>query len=282
MVYSYQIQLDSDQNVPAPQVSKGLKAEPQSFPTYKAFPSAGAAVKYLIKKTDPDYIGFGEFHQEYDLQFTSTSERFAEEIIPVLKRNSFQDLVIEFAPDDPGADAELEILRETGKLSGQHTPILIEWMWLSNDAGGIGKLYEEAKGMKLYGSNLSLTEKEDEKKGKISTRNASIRVKTRTQKKVDGLLKNGKKVVSYGGFYHNDVNPDPEEKEISFGPYFKRNCSYLEIDLIVPEIFEAFPKMFKEKRLYRNLVPRTGVLLIQESKREFVLLFPYSTKSKSK
>jgi hypothetical protein len=282
MVYSYQIQLDTEQNAPAIQAPKVLKAEAQGFPTYKTFPTAGAAVKYLIKKINPDYISFGEFHQEYDMQLTSTSERFAEEIISVLKKNKFHDLVIEFAPDDPRADAELRTYKETGKLSGKHTPILIEWMWLSNDAKGIGKLYEKATEMNLYGSNLSLDEKEDEKKGKISKRNASIKVKTRTQKKVDGLLKKGKKVVSYGGFYHNDIKPDPGEKEISFGPYFKRKCSYLEIDLIVPEIFEAFPKIFKEKRLYRNLVPEKGVLLIQESKREFIMLFPYSVKPKSK
>ena len=260
--------------ISAPQTAESpeISAEKtQSYPTYKAFPSAGAALKYLLQVYQPQILGFGEFHNEYDLDFDSTSQRFAQEVIPVLKKSGFNDLVLEFIPDDPIADAELKYFKKEGKLSKEHTPNLIKWLG-EFDRKGIRKIYEMANNLNLYGGNLSLPEVKaaDER---ILKRDQAEIIAERVRNKSELLLKKGRKVATYTGLYHNDINPEKRDENISFGNSLSEKYNYLEIDLIVPEIFKAYSGEIREKSLYSSLTPKSGVLLIQESERKFIILF---------
>ena len=243
----------------------------QSYPAYKTFPSAGSALKYLLQAYHPQILGFGEFHNEYDLDFASTSQRFAEEVIPTLKKNEFKDLILEFIPDDPAADAELRYFNKEGKLSKEHTPNLIKWLG-EFDRKGIRRIYETAKNMNLYGGNLSLSEIKAAENHVLSRDQAEI-IGERVKQKSEFLLKKGVKVATYTGIYHNDIVPEEGEENISFGDYFSKKYNYIEIDLIAPEIFKAYSGEFREKSLYSSLTPKSGVLLIQESERKFIILF---------
>lgn len=254
---------------------KTIKAQAaQNYPVYRDFPSATEAVEYLIKEFDPQVLGFGEFHKESDSEYTSTSEHFAEEIIPVLAENGFLDLILEFIPNDPKVVAEIELYKKSGVLSPDKTPTLIKWLGVF-DAKGIEKIYEKALGLDLHGGHLSLKEFQLKELGKLK-KDPKVIIKNTILKEAKELLKKGKKVAVYGGLSHNDTQKKGKNAPISIGKELSKACKYIEIDLIIPEIFDECTGDFAEKKLYSSLIPEKGVLLIRTSENKFVMLFSRS------
>jgi hypothetical protein len=252
--------------------SAAAKLTPANYPKFKFFNTAGDAVAELVQVFDPQLIAFGEFHNEVGGNFRSPSLRFGEEILPVLKSAGFRDLVLEFAPDTEQAAVELSLLHRTGKVNAVNTPTLMHYA-AGTDQEGILSIYNNAGGIRIYGGNTN--PEEDETPG-IQPKKYGPIVGRRTKAAADALLGDNSKVITYNGTDHNDVHPSPENVNDSFGPYFNAKCSYLAVDLIVPEMIGGYPMDDRSSDLYRPLVPKNGVLLYRRSGRDFSLIFARS------
>jgi hypothetical protein len=87
-------------------------------------------------------------------------------------------------------------------------------------------------------------------------------------------------IAIYGGLLHNDVAPKPGQEAWSFGPRLREHAreSYVEIDLIVPELVKNEPP-WTELPWFSHYDPaRPGgeTLLYRSGPASFVLIFPRS------
>jgi len=271
--------------------NSSTQVSPHSPVKSQRFSSASEAVNHLIKSHDPQIIAFGEFHNEFSQGFVSTSEHFANDIMPILPGNNFRDLIHEFIPADPIAYAELDIYKRTGRIDAENTPFLHR-LTTGFDGRGALKLLEQstATGINLHGCNLSFAQEEamnntitdTDSNGVIRIYmrrmgNKKMIIRDQTVKRAGALLRQRRKVALYTGLSHNDLHPTPRTEKTSFGRAFAADYEYLEIDLIPGDLFQLYPREFYEKQLYLHLVPRKGVLLIQRGEKSFTILLPFSS-----
>jgi hypothetical protein len=269
-------------NVSAPpvRIPASEKLTPANYPKFKSFNTAGEAVAELVQVFDPQIIAFAEPHNEVVEEsnnemggdFKSPSQRFGEEILPVLKNNRFMDLVLEFAPASPQAALEFDRFHRTGTIDSQSTPTLMSYA-AGRDEKGILSIYQNARDMRLYGGNSN---PEVDETPEIRINGDGPIVRYRTASAAYSVLIKGGKVTTYNGNDHNDVRPLPKDVKDSFGPYFNRYYRYLAIDLIVPEMIGGYPMSDRSSNLYRPLVPQSGVMLYRRSERDFSIIFAKS------
>ncbi len=257
---------------PANRPIRSEAATALNYPRFKQFSGPGEAVKELVEVFDPQIISFGEFHNEVGGDFRSTSLRFGQDILPGLRTSGFTDLVLEFAPDNEAALIELVQLSHGKEVNAQNTPIVFRAAQ-GEDATGILSIYRNAPKLNLYGCNVDLQAEgiawTPEKRGQM--------IGQRARMIADSLLADGRQVITYTGIYHNDIAPYKGDEQVSFGRHFSRKYSYLEIDLIIPEMMGDFPMGELESRHYKPLVPDSGVMVYRESPRKFVFVFARST-----
>ncbi|HTQ04860.1 MAG TPA: hypothetical protein VMI54_13435 [Polyangiaceae bacterium] len=87
-------------------------------------------------------------------------------------------------------------------------------------------------------------------------------------------------ILIYGGLVHNDLAPAPGHEAWSFGPRVAEHAggSYVEIDLIVPELVKNEPP-WTELAWFSHYAPVPGdarTLLYRTGPHSFVLIFPAS------
>ena len=84
-------------------------------------------------------------------------------------------------------------------------------------------------------------------------------------------------VLVYGGALHNDLVPDPELANYSFGPAIDAltHGDYREVDLFVPELVDMYPAMRAEPwyAAWRPVRAKPGAALVRRHPRSAVLLF---------
>src|SRR5690606_30852570 len=82
-------------------------------------------------------------------------------------------------------------------------------------------------------------------------------------------------VLAYGGALHNDITPRPGRESWSYGPAMmkKTGGSYLEIDLIVPELISDSEswKTFVWYDAYNSLNHQEGALLMRWGDKSYTL-----------
>ncbi|HSU39612.1 MAG TPA: hypothetical protein VLJ38_08590 [Polyangiaceae bacterium] len=87
-------------------------------------------------------------------------------------------------------------------------------------------------------------------------------------------------IAIYGGLLHNDVTPKPGQEAWSFGPRIRDHArgSYVEVDLIVPELIRSEPP-WTELPWFSHYDPTSAsnqTLLYRTGPASFVLIFPRS------
>jgi hypothetical protein len=87
-------------------------------------------------------------------------------------------------------------------------------------------------------------------------------------------------IAIYGGLLHNDVTPKPGQEAWSFGPRIRDHArgSYVELDLIVPELIRSEPP-WTELPWFSHYDPTNAAsqtLLYRTGPASFVLIFPRS------
>jgi len=84
-------------------------------------------------------------------------------------------------------------------------------------------------------------------------------------------------VIVYGGALHNDLAPNPEVAQYSFGPAIAAltRGDYREVDLFVPELVDSYPALRAERwyPVWRKTRIAPGTTLIRRQSRSAVLLF---------
>jgi len=220
----------------------------------------------------------GEAHAQKAMgNVESTTRRFARELLPALAPR-VKGLVIELLAPDRRCQAHEE------QAVAERTKPVTEQQKDTNQSEFVA-LGFEAKKLGMRAEPLVPTC--EELRGVLATDNdvgalleliASITVREASDFLDHQPL--GAGIAIYGGLVHNDATPSPEHERWSFGPRLRERAagSYVEIDLIVPELIRNEPpwttlpwfthfdadKAGPETRLYR-----TGPA-------SFVLIFPRS------
>lgn len=203
-------------------------------------------IENILKTYSPKVIAFGEIHFDCEIKANkkatvkSTLEYFAEKVLPKLKKYGYKDLVLEFLLDDRRVEDELNYYRETGSLNKEKTPILLKMTEICK-LRGFKKLLSTARklGIKLHSGGPTIKELKDpeiQKEIHDTTKwgpKSSQLTTENLREKITELIQQGKKVVSYSGLWHNDI--DPFVPESSFGDEFRQQLGdgYIEVDLMV-------------------------------------------------
>ena len=256
-------------------------APPKVLPPH---PSILTAIKSIFSN-QPKMVAFGEIHKNDKLSYKSTAAHFAEDILPHLPDHGIKDLVVGFLPDDAVIDAELEIFMKRGTL-GLDTPNMFDWMDGPDLCGKLAILkVARAKGIRVYGGHLSLTEAPDPYK--VSSMYDSDPekfadlVRQHTAQKAQAVLDQGKAVATFGGMRHNNHDPLKEDAQASYGDEFAAQLGnkYVEVDLLVPELSEGVPEQIAVAG-WEKQIPAEGITSIQQGQR-FLIIFPKTSNVKT-
>lgn len=224
---------------------QAFKAQRPNGSSYKK--DIGEVVEYIIQKTAPQIISFGEFHTDCELstnsdsKYRSTMEVFAEKVLPQLKKYGFNDLVLEFLVNEPALLQDLENFYTKGiDITRETTPVLYGMCEIC-ELKGLKELLIKARllGIRIHPGGPSLRElhspeimQERADRGKDWLPITSKLTSDTLQKKTLELVRLGKKVAVYNGLWHNDIEADVPES--SFGDDFSLEFEnrYVEVDLV--------------------------------------------------
>jgi hypothetical protein len=250
-----------------------------AMPQIPVFTAISALTTIMSEK--PNAVSFGEIHKGSNpANFTPTNMRFAEEILPYLPSFGIMDIVVEFLPDDPAADAEIAVFFIRGAL-GADTPILNQWI-SGTEAAGKLRIMEVARenGMTIHGGNMNQAECPDpfqiHEMFEEDPNTVSNLVRNHTMRRMEQVLSEGRSVASYVGIRHNNYAPESWDAEASFGDelFVQTGIHYIEVDLIVPELIAG-----NERHIGladpQSYIPASGVSLVDQSPR-YVIFFPRS------
>jgi hypothetical protein len=240
-----------------------------------AFDSARVAFEQALVGS-PRVVAVGEAHaQKAAPGVESATSRFARELLPALTPR-VKGIVIELLAPDRHCEAHEE------QAVAERTKPVTEPQRATNQSEFVA-LGFAAKKLGIRAEPLIPTC--DELKGVLATENdvgalleliANITVRETEdfldhQKPDDGI-------AIYGGLLHNDVTPKPGQEAWSFGPRLSEHAheSYVEIDLIVPELVRS-ETPWTELPWFSHYNPALSehqTLLYRTGPASFVLIFP--------
>jgi hypothetical protein len=249
----------SPEPVQGPEISLKPQAKPE--PPKKApkprldvrlFASADKALEYVLHKSRPLVVGFGEFHQHTGTVDTlSALKRFTDTMLPVMAART-SDLVVEtWVSTGNCGQNEKRVTKDVSEVSKRPEATETETVKLIKKAEALGvqphvlelQCNDYAKvlvdGGVDYLAMLELVGKRLGEKAKkaLVYRDAQKAEKPKEDKKETGAPK---MVALYGGAVHNDAEPEETWKTVTFGKELKQFSSerYVEIDLYVPEFIQ--------------------------------------------
>jgi hypothetical protein len=265
----------------------------------------------ILAKTDrPQLIAFGEHHARQKIVSgnKTTVQHFAEEVMPMLAHKGYRDFVMEYFPFDLD-QSELEYYFKNA-LDEEHTPTLHALFTKTSPVAKreIGTILSQAqqlwsKGVpiRIHGCHLTIDEQINHAtKTNANEHEAVLRIAQYTTRKVKQIRKEGRKVVTYNGGAHNDINTlwhpysiydrlvkgglgrlDYAEIGISdlCNPYsiydrFVKDMlepsDYVEIDLALPDVIDRGGPW----AAYSRVIPETGYTLITKSPSSFAIVYP--------
>jgi hypothetical protein len=254
---------------------------PLSFYASQSKQSESPRALDKIFANDPEVVAFGEIHREdteEPLNFHSTAQYFAQYILPFLPAHGIRDIVVEFLPDDPIIDVELAAYMETGELSNK-TPHINNWIEGPDRCGFLAFLRSARdNGITIHGGHLSLAEAPDAfDVASIVARDpegTARLVGQHTLRQIRSVLKEGRRVASFGGMRHNNYNPLPEDLQASYGDelYVQLGRRYVEVDLLVPELAPYSAGQIGLDN-WERYVPEEGLNYFDQKQR-YLIIFP--------
>jgi hypothetical protein len=247
-----------------------------------AFDSPRAAFEQALAGT-PRVVAIGEAHaQKGGPAVESATRRFARELLPALAPRVKGVVVELLAPDRRCEQHEEQAVAERTKpvTAPQRETNQHEFVALGFEAK---KLEMRAEPLVPTCEELRAILASDNDVGALLELIADITVREAVafldhRPPEAGLL-------IYGGLVHNDVRPNAGREAWSFGPRLVEHAkqSYVEIDLIVPELVRNEPPWtgLSWFSSYEASRPERQTLLYRTGPASFVLIFPRSETTES-
>ena len=197
-----------------------------------------------VLQAEPLIVAVGETHaQKGTEQIPSTTQRFTEQLLPVLKERA-SDLVLELwvADGSCGASEQRVARKQTPVTETQAEGNRNEFLALGNKSQSLGiRPHVLRPSCEEYTSIVAA--------GEDAVAEMLAMIARLTAAMVKAILKRNEEqgtsevVVAYGGIMHNDLRPRPGREQWSFGPALHAHAagSYAEVDLIVPEYIKDGP-----------------------------------------
>ena len=248
------------------------------------FDSAEDAFRYVVAQTNPVVLAIGEAHAQKGTEaITSSTKRFTENLLPIVAPKA-TDVVVELWAPDPSCQKAVAETAAAQKpvVQAQAETNQNEYLTLGTKAKALGMTP-----WLLKPTCNDFYEIADAGDDRIATMLGTV--KKLTQQRIVQLLRKNagdggdpKLVLAYGGAMHNDLAPDPDTKEFSFGPDLATftHERYTELDLIVPEYVKDTPIWVKlpwYAAFKADKIPAKKATLYQTGKRSFTIVFPPST-----
>ena len=252
---------------PAPAV------EEAPLPAHQDFPDAASALRHLLEK-NPQVLGVGEVHASTDRPgLPSTISRFTDELLPLLAPRT-TDLVIETwrlesACGAPAEQVVTQVETETKRPEATKDEIVV--------------LAEKAKALGVRPHDLPVSCAEYptllDEQGEVAYDRLLRLLTVKLGAFADaGLTTADARMVLYGGAMHNDLSPDPELADYSYGPAARERGAerYMELDLYQPELLVGRDTLIEPAwapLLERGVGPDKAVLY-ERGPNSYVLFLP--------
>lgn len=258
---------------PAPAVDVPPVPVEAPLPPHQDFPSAEAALEHLLQK-NPRVLGVGEVHSSTDRPgIPSTISRFTTELLPVLAPRT-TDLVIETwrlesACGAPAEQVVTQVETETKRPEETKDEIVV----LAERASALGvRPHDLPVSCAEYPTLL-------DEQGEVAYDRLLKLLTVKLGAFANaGLTTADASLVLYGGAMHNDLSPDPELVDYSYGVEARRlgGDGYMELDLYQPELLvgrEALLEPAWAPLLERAVGPDRAVLF-ERGPGSYVLFLP--------
>jgi hypothetical protein len=225
-------------------------------------------------------IAFGEAHAPADYTGRSTVVRFQEDLLPTIARGSSYLLVELLQPPANGCDQQKEAAKKESQAvtEGQSQNNQNDYLALGTKAHELG-----VKPDILRATCEDLKKIAAPEGGVVAMMESIARLSEKALTDDLASTKPGRPLVlAYGGALHNDVVPRQGREMWSYGPHLLKvsDGSYLEIDLIIPELIKDTDswKSFQWYAAYRSIDHRVGALLMKWGRHSYSLFFAPSVK----
>ena len=250
---------------PAPVVQKAEALSPVK-PTVTNFATLGAAAESVMRMRPP-ILAFGEVHKVKHSGLISSMQHFARQIMPLLPKYGFHDLVMEIIPYGQAAAQEIKDYNQTGKFG----PIITELLNEHPDRCGIIEIINQARdlGITLHGAHTR-TLAEYYRAQRSGTLHQLI--KRQLVKVIKSLRLHGKPVVVYAGSAHNRIAGDMS-RSIAGAFTLKPH----EFDIGLAEDIEIISDEHDSIKNWAGLIPTHGANLIIFPNSRMVALLPPSS-----
>jgi hypothetical protein len=261
----------------APPPSSAVSAASVSEVSTMRFETPEKAFGWVLAQ-DPIVLAIGEAHAQKGTEaIASSTKRFTETFLPLLKGKA-SDVVVELWAPDPKCRKEVAVVASAQKpvVTAQADTNQNEYVTLGT------KAKEQGMTPWLLRPTCDDFTMLADAGGDVGAMLGLVRRLTETKLTQLHEKTPDKIVVAYGGAMHNDIKPDPDLAEYSFGPAMAKALGkrYVELDLIVPEYVkdtDTWKKMpwyaaFKaDTETSKATIYRTG-------ERSFTLVFPKTAK----
>lgn len=226
----------------------------------------------------PHLLAFGEYHQlKGKTQVKSALKRFADELWPTVQPGA-SDLILEtFVTEGSCGKEEKKVVKDVAKTTKRPETTENELVTLIKQA--------KAQGVQPHILQVSCQDYQSVLDDKAQVDYVKMlkligdllekritEVRTRRQKAgVD------KTVMVYGGALHNDLYPQAELADFTFGQSLttKFPGEYLEVDLYVPEFVEGDKTVRSQPwfPLYKKAQKPDQIVVVRRGPGSFILLF---------
>ncbi len=258
---------------------------------YHNFSSLHEAVIFILKKSDPLVVGFGEYHQVdngEDIKITSTISRFSRMISTVSGRAT--DLIVEtWVFDGSCLEEQNEIASEVEEIIDRPQETKSELV----------KLIEKAKILRVHPHilNMPCEKYESLRDSSGSIDNYALlelvtdqiiekygEIKKVRDEEDNRLASQEKLILLYGGALHNDLFPDEGWEFASYANKMAEITEdrFTEIDLYVPEFIKGDEELHKKgwhksyKKHLKNC--NSSYMVIERSDKSYIIILQQSHK----
>jgi hypothetical protein len=245
----------------------------------ETYASPVQALEKILDEAAPRIIGFGEYHQQEEtVDVPSAIKRFTDSLLPVLTDKTSDLLLETWIPEGDCGEAEEAVVADVEETINRpestedEIVTLIKTAWAFGVQPHIMKMTCEDY-MKLQGSDT----------GEVDYNGLMNMIARQMEEKCMQLLEARRDedpartlLVIYGGALHNDMVPDDEWRDASFGPKIDTVTQgrYVEVDLYVPEFIEGDEYMQQEAwfPVFRKNASPDRVLLIKPGPNRYILV----------
>ncbi len=265
---------DAPKARPLPTISKTLPAAFDcSGHTCYRFEDSRQALVPVILQHKAQLIAFGEAHAPAGFKGTTTVGRFTRDLLPTIADGASHLLLELLNPPKEGCQKEKQAAqKESNQITqGQAQQNQNEYLVLGAETRKLGVvpdiLWSTCEDLAYIASPEGGVVAMMETIAKLSEK--SLKEQLRTTRKGRPL------VLAYGGALHNDATPKEGRTTWSYGPAMLEDTkgSYLEIDLIVPELISDSEswKSFAWYDAYQALDHKEGAVLMQWGEHSYSL-----------